>query len=93
MNFRVFVLAVGLASIVPVCAESQALGAPTALKDIGMKAEDLDRAADLASANPYWNPRPIERAAIRRLLDDAFYGRRPNAGFATTKLLKTGGQS
>ena len=52
-------------------------GAPVALKDIGMKAEDLDRAADLAASNPYWNPRPIERAAIRDLLQRAYEGARP----------------
>ena len=58
---------------------AQGLGAPVALKDIGMPESGLDRAADLAVANPYWNPRPIERAAIRALLDDAFHGRRPAA--------------
>jgi alcohol dehydrogenase class IV len=56
------------------------LGAPLALKDIGMPEDGLDRAADLAVANPYWNPRPIDRAGVRRLLGDAFYGRRPAAG-------------
>jgi alcohol dehydrogenase class IV len=55
----------------------QSLGAPLALKDIGMPGGELDRAADLACAAPYWNPRPIERAAIRKLLDDAYFGRRP----------------
>ena len=30
---------------------------------------DLDRAADVAVQTPYWNPRPIERDAIRALLD------------------------
>ncbi len=56
----------------------QSLGAPLALKDIGMPGSgELDRAADLACASPYWNPRPIERAAIRKLLDDAYFGRRP----------------
>jgi alcohol dehydrogenase class IV len=54
-------------------------GAPTALRDIGMPESGLDRAADLAIANPYWNPRPIERDAIRALLDDAWHGRRPQA--------------
>jgi alcohol dehydrogenase class IV len=54
------------------------LGAPVALKDIGMQAADLDRAAELATTAPYWNPRPIERPAIRKLLDDAFHGRRPD---------------
>lgn len=53
------------------------MGAPMALERIGMQASDLDRAADLAVAAPYPNPRPVERAAIRRLLDDAFHGRRP----------------
>jgi alcohol dehydrogenase class IV len=56
------------------------LGAPLALRDIGMPEDGLDRAADLAVANPYWNPRPIDRAGVRRLLGDAFYGRRPAAG-------------
>jgi alcohol dehydrogenase class IV len=55
----------------------QSLGAPLALKDIGMPGGELDRAADLSCAAPYWNPRPIERAAIRKLLDDAYFGRRP----------------
>lgn len=56
---------------------AQRLGAPLSLRDIGMPAGDLDRAADLAVQSPYYNPRPIERAAIRRLLDDAYHGRRP----------------
>jgi maleylacetate reductase len=54
------------------------LGAPTNLKAIGMPQSGLDQAADVAAANPYPNPRPIERNAIRQLLEDAFQGRRPN---------------
>ena len=53
-------------------------GAPTALKDIGMQEEDLDKAADIAMQNQYPNPRPLERVAIRQLLQDAFDGVRPN---------------
>jgi maleylacetate reductase len=53
------------------------LGAPLALKDIGMPESGLDKAADIAVANPYPNPRPLERDAIRTLLDDAYHGRRP----------------
>jgi maleylacetate reductase len=53
------------------------LGAPVALKDIGMPADGLDKAAQLASDSPYRNPRPIERAAVRQLLEDAFEGKRP----------------
>jgi alcohol dehydrogenase class IV len=56
---------------------AKAAGAPTALRDIGMPQSGLDRVADLATATPYWNPRPIERGAIRALLDDAWHGRRP----------------
>ncbi len=52
-------------------------GAPTALRDIGMRADDLDRAADLAVQNQYPNPRPLERGAIRELLQCAFDGTRP----------------
>jgi maleylacetate reductase len=53
------------------------LGAPTSLKELGMSEEGLDKAADIAVANPYPNPRSLERAAIRQLLDDAWHGRRP----------------
>lgn len=54
-------------------------GAPVALRDIGMREEDLDRACDIALQNQYPNPRPLERAAIRQLLQDAFEGARPAA--------------
>ncbi|HYN27371.1 MAG TPA: iron-containing alcohol dehydrogenase, partial [Burkholderiales bacterium] len=53
------------------------IGAPMSLKDIGMKADALDDAARLATQNPYYNPRPIEYAAIRQLLQNAWEGRRP----------------
>jgi len=53
------------------------LGAPIALKDIGMPADGLDRAARLATENPYANPRPIEYAGVRQLIDDAYHGTRP----------------
>jgi maleylacetate reductase len=52
-------------------------GAPTALRDLGMRQEDLDRACEIAMANQYPNPRPLERAAIRQLLQDAWEGTRP----------------
>ena len=53
-------------------------GAPTGLKDIGMKEADLDKACDIAMQNQYPNPRPLERVALRQLLQDAFDGVRPN---------------
>ena len=52
-------------------------GAPVALRDIGMRETDLDRACEIAMQNQYPNPRPLEREAIRRLLQDAFEGTRP----------------
>lgn len=54
-------------------------GAPTALRDLGMHVLDLDRACNIALQNQYPNPRPLDSAAIRQLLDDAFEGRRPRA--------------
>jgi len=54
-----------------------AIGAPMALKEIGLREQDLDQAAEIATRNPYYNPRPISRDGVRRLLDDAFHGRRP----------------
>lgn len=56
-----------------------ALGTPLTLAALGMKPADLDRAADLAVKNPYFNPRPITREGIRALLEEAFAGRRPGA--------------
>jgi alcohol dehydrogenase class IV len=54
-----------------------AIGAPRSLAALGLAADALDRAADLAVANPYWNPRPLERAAIRDLLERAYTGAPP----------------
>jgi len=54
-----------------------AMGAPTGLAQLGMKHEDLDRAADLAVRDPYYNPRPITREDIRALLEDAYRGGPP----------------
>ncbi|WP_431510376.1 maleylacetate reductase [Variovorax sp. DAIF25] len=52
-------------------------GAPVALRDIGMKEADLDVACAQALQNQYPNPRPLERDAIRALLQNAWEGARP----------------
>jgi alcohol dehydrogenase class IV len=57
---------------------ARSLGAPTSLAAVGMAEADLDKAAAIAAATPYWNPRPIDRDSIRALLDDAYHGRRPS---------------
>jgi alcohol dehydrogenase class IV len=53
------------------------LGAPVALKDIGMDEAGLEKACDLALQNRYPNPRPLEREPLMRLLRDAYFGVRP----------------
>jgi len=53
------------------------VGAPMTLRELGLEEADLDSAAAIATENPYWNPRPIDRGAIRALLQDAWEGRRP----------------
>jgi maleylacetate reductase len=52
-------------------------GAAVALRDIGMKESDLDKACDIAMQNQYANPRPLEHKALRQLFQDAFEGNRP----------------
>jgi alcohol dehydrogenase class IV len=53
---------------------SRRVGAPTSLRAIGMPAQGLDRAANLAVTHRYPNPRPLERDALRALLQRAFDG-------------------
>jgi alcohol dehydrogenase class IV len=54
------------------------LGAKRALRDLGMPHDGIDRATDIALEKPYWNPRPIERVAIRDLITRAYAGDRPH---------------
>lgn len=56
---------------------ASSIGAPTALKDLGLTETDLDRASRIAVENPYWNPRPIDERSIRKLLQQAWEGNRP----------------
>jgi maleylacetate reductase len=58
---------------------ARSLGAPMALKDLGVTEADLDRMADLAATNPYWNPREITKDGIRALLGRAWEGAAPHA--------------
>ena len=53
------------------------LGAPTALKDIGIEEADLDEAATVALEKPVNNPEPVTRERIRALLDNAWRGHPP----------------
>lgn len=49
------------------------------LRDFGFKEEDIDKAADIAVRNPYYNPRPIERDPIRELIHRAYAGKEAKA--------------
>jgi maleylacetate reductase len=55
------------------------LNAKLALRDVGMPESGIDKAADLAVTNAYWNPRPLERNAIRDLIARAWSGEAPLA--------------
>ncbi|MEM8787630.1 MAG: maleylacetate reductase [Pseudomonadota bacterium] len=50
------------------------LGAPVSPRDLGMPKAGIDRAAEQALANPYWNPRPFQREDIAALLRAAYFG-------------------
>jgi len=52
-------------------------GAPVALKTLGLSQADLDKACEIALQNQYPNPRPLERSALRQLLQNAWEGIRP----------------
>jgi alcohol dehydrogenase class IV len=54
-----------------------AVGVHRSLRDVGMREEDIDHASDLAVTNPYWNPRPVERDAVRGLIARAWAGAAP----------------
>lgn len=56
-----------------------ATDAPRSLRDLGMKEEDIDRAADIAVKNAYWNPRPLERDLIREVIRRAWAGEKARA--------------
>jgi alcohol dehydrogenase class IV/protocatechuate 3,4-dioxygenase beta subunit len=53
------------------------LGGPVSLASLGFRPEDVDRAAALATASPYPNPREVTPDGVAALLRDAVAGRRP----------------
>ncbi len=54
------------------------VGARRALRDLGMPADGIDRAAEIASQNPYPNPIPIRADAIKNLIARAWSGDPPS---------------
>jgi maleylacetate reductase len=55
-----------------------AIGAPGSLAELGMPATGLDEAARRVVAEAAGNVRPPDLEGIRRMLDDAYHGRRPH---------------
>jgi maleylacetate reductase len=55
-----------------------ASGIPPSLASLGLREDALSHAADLATASPYPNPRPVSTADARALLDAAYRGERPS---------------
>jgi maleylacetate reductase len=55
-----------------------AAGAPGSLRELGLREADIPRAAGLAVARPYPNPRPVDGAAVRALLERAYRGVPPS---------------
>jgi alcohol dehydrogenase class IV len=53
--------------------------APRALAAIGMPESGIERAAELALSNPYWNPRPLQADLILGLIRRAYAGLPPAA--------------
>lgn len=58
---------------------AKTLDAPTSLREIGMAEPDLTRAAEIASRNAYWTPRPVDRDQIFKILHAAWRGDQPGA--------------
>jgi len=49
------------------------------LKDFGFKKEDVDKAAEIAVSNPYWNPRDIEKEPLRETIRRCWAGEEARA--------------
>ncbi|WP_332715861.1 maleylacetate reductase [Pelagibacterium mangrovi] len=56
---------------------SARIGAPQSLRELGMPESGIDIIAADALANPYWNPRPLERAALKAIIARAWAGSEP----------------
>lgn len=55
------------------------LGVKRGLKELGMKEEDVDRAAEVAVSDPYWNPRAVEKEKVREVIRRCWAGEEARA--------------
>lgn len=56
---------------------TQKAASKRSLAEMGLTEADLDKAAEIALQNPYYNPRPVTREGVREMLQAAFEGRAP----------------
>jgi alcohol dehydrogenase class IV len=56
---------------------NESIGAPLSLRELGMPEEGIEHAVGLATKSPYYNPAPVTAEGVRRLLTNAWQGRRP----------------
>lgn len=56
---------------------AKGIGAPLALRDLGLQKPELDRIIELATKNPYPNPRPVTAEGLAELLNAAWAGKPP----------------
>lgn len=53
------------------------VGTQKSLREFGLAESDLERAAEAAVRNPYYNPRPVTRNEVLKMLLAAYAGERP----------------
>jgi alcohol dehydrogenase class IV len=56
---------------------AKGLGVSMSLRTLGMPDNSIESVVEQATANPYWNPRPLEKDALTALIDRAFRGDAP----------------
>ena len=57
----------------------EGVGAPTALRDLGMPESGIGEAVRVATLRPYWNPREVEAGQLERLVRAAWAGEPPGS--------------
>jgi maleylacetate reductase len=57
-------------------------GAPSSLRELGLREADIGRVAEIAAARPYPNPRPVRAESVAVLLRRAWAGDAPDASTA-----------
>jgi alcohol dehydrogenase class IV len=56
---------------------AEGLGVSMSLRTLGMPDNSIESVVEQATANPYWNPRPLEKDALTALIGRAFRGDAP----------------